>query len=59
MHAKFQVVGFQNKTEKRHRFHNFVCLFLLGHLLVQVTWYILASDDSENQASVKDFIAIN
>ena len=36
MHAKFQVAGFQNKRDIRHRFLDFVCLFLLGHLPIQV-----------------------
>ena len=53
MHAKFQVTGFQNKRDIRHRFLDFVCLFLLGHLLVQVTWWIFASDGSEIQASME------
>ena len=34
---------------------SFVCLLLLGHLLVQVTWWFLASDGIEIQASVEDF----
>ena len=55
MHVKFQVAGFQNKRDKRHRSVDFVCLFLLEHLLVQVTWWCLASDGSEIQASVEDF----
>ena len=32
--------------------------FLLGHLLVQVTWWFLAFDSSEIQASVEDFRSI-
>ena len=55
MHAKLQVAGFQNKRDIRHRSLDFVCLFLLEHLLVQVTWWNFASDDSEIQASVKEF----
>ena len=58
MHAKFQVAGFQNKGDIRHRFLKFVCLFLLGHLLVQVAWF-LASDGSDIQASVEDFRPID
>ena len=34
-------------------------LFLLGHLLVQVTWWFLAPGGSEIQASVEDFGPIN
>ena len=59
MHAKFQVAGFQTKRDIRHRSLDFVNLFLLGHLLVQVTWWFLASDGSEIQASVEDFSLIN
>ena len=51
--------GFQNKRDIPHRSLDFVCLFLLGHLLVQVTGWFLASDDSEIQAGVKDFRFIN
>ena len=40
-----------------HRSLDFVCLFLLGHLLVQMT--IFAADGSEIQASVEDFRQIN
>ena len=47
MHAKFQVAGFQTKKDIRHRSLNNVCLFLLEHLLVHVTWWFLASDGSE------------
>ena len=47
MHAKFQVAGFQNKRDIRNRSLDFVCLFLLGHLPVQVTRWALASDSSE------------
>ena len=50
MYAKFQVARFQNKRDTRHRSLDFVCIFLLGHLLVQVTWWFLASDGSEIQA---------
>ena len=56
MHAKFQTAGFQNKS---HRSLDFVCLFLLGHLLVHVTWWFLAPEGSEIQPSVKDFRPIN
>ena len=59
MHAKFQVAGFQNKRDIRHRSLDFVCLFLLEHLPVQVTWGFLASDSSEIQASVEDFRSVN
>ena len=59
MHAKFQVTGFQNKRDIRHLSLDFVCLFLLGYLLVQVTWWFLASDGSKIQASVEDFRPIN
>ena len=37
MHACFQVAGFQNERDIRNRSQDFVCLFLPGHLLVQVT----------------------
>ena len=59
MLAKFQVTGFQNKRDIRHRSLYFVCLFLLGHLLVQVTWWFLASDGSEIHSSVEDFRPFN
>ena len=59
MHAKFQVAGFQNKRDIRHRSLDFVCLLLLGHLLVQVTWWFLASDGSKIQGSAVDFRLIN
>ena len=59
MDAKFQVTGAQNKRVIRHRSLDFVCLFLLGHLPVQLTWRFLASDGSEIQASVEDFRTIN
>ena len=52
MHAKFQVTGFQNKRDIRRRSFDFVYLFLLGHLLVQVTWWFPASDGSNIQASL-------
>ena len=51
MLAKFQVAGFQNI---RHRYLDFVCLFLLGHSPVQVNCYF-----SEIQAIVEDFRPIN
>ena len=47
MHAKFQVAGFQNKRDIRHPSFDYVCLFFLGHLLVHVTLWFLASDGSE------------
>ena len=56
MHANFQVAGLQNKRDTRHRS---IDLFLRGHLLVQVTWWFLASDGSEIQASVETFRPIN
>ena len=59
MHAKFQVTEFQNKLDVCHRSLDFVCLFLLGHLPVQVTWWFLACDGSEIQVSVEDFRPIN
>ena len=34
-------------------------LVLLGHLLVQMTWWFLAADDSDVQAGVEDFRPIN
>ena len=34
-------------------------LVLLGHLLVQLTWWFLAADDSDVQAGVEDFRPIN
>ena len=54
MHAKFQVAGFQNKIVTRQRSLDFVCLFLLGNLLVQVTWRFIAFDGSKIQVSVED-----
>ena len=54
MHAKFEVAGFQNKTDICHCSRDFVSFFLLEHLLVQVTWWFLASDASEIQASVEE-----
>ena len=45
MHAKFQVAGFQNKRYIRNRSLDFVCLFLLGHIPVQVTIAIGDSGD--------------
>ena len=59
MHAKFHVGGFQNKRDIRHYSLDFVYLFLLGHLLVQVALWFIASDGSEIQASVEDFRPIN
>ena len=59
MHAKFQVARFQNKRGIRNHSLHFVGLFLLGHLPVQVSWWFLASDGSEIQASVEDFRPIN
>ena len=59
MHAKIQVAGFQNKKDKHHCFSYLVCLFLLGHLPVQVSSWFLASDGSEIHASVEDFRPIN
>ena len=59
MHAKFQVARFQNKRDTRHRSLDFVYLFFLGQLLVYVTWWFLASDGSEIQASVEDFRPFN
>ena len=54
LHAcHFQVAGFQNKRDIRHRYLDFVCLFLLT-LLVHVTWWLLASDGSEIQVGVED-----
>ena len=38
---------------------DFVYLFLLGHLPVQVTLSILTSDGSEIQASVEGFRPVN
>ena len=55
MHAKFQVARFQNKRDTRHRSLDFVYLFLHGQLLVYVTWWFLASDGNEIQASVEYF----
>ena len=59
MHAKFQVAGFQNKGDVRQPFSRFRLFILLGHLLVQVTWWFLASEGSEIQASVEGFRPIN
>ena len=59
MHAKFQVAGFRIERDIGHRSLDFICLFLLGHLPVQVTWWFLASDSSDIQASVEDFRPIN
>ena len=59
MHAKCQVAWFQNKRDLRHRSLYFAYLFLIGHLLVQMTWWFLVSDVSEIQASVEDFRPIN
>ena len=47
MHAKFRVAGFQSKGDIRHPSLDYVSSFLLGHLLVHVTWWFLASDGSE------------
>ena len=58
MHAKFQGAEFHNKRDTRHRSLDFVCLFLLGHLPVQVTWLFLVSDGSEIQTGVEDFRSI-
>ena len=52
MHAKFQVAGFQNKSDKRHCSFNFHCLFLQGNLPVHATWWFLGS---EIQTTVEDF----
>ena len=59
MHAKFQVARFQNKRDVRQPFSRFRLFILLGHLLVHVTWWFLATDGSEIQASVEDFRPIN
>ena len=59
MHAKILVEGFQTKRDIRHRSLDFVLLYLLGHLPVKMTWWFLASDGSENQASVEDFRPMN
>ena len=59
MHDKFQIAGFQKKRDIHHRSLSFICLFLLGHLPVQVTLWFLASDSREIQASVEDFRPIN
>ena len=48
----FMSQGFKIK-DICHRSLYFVFLFLLGHLLVQVTWWYLASDGSEIQASME------
>ena len=54
LHTKFQVAGFQNERDIRNRSLDFVCLFLRGHLLVQVTCRFLACDGSEIHSSVED-----
>ena len=59
MRVHFQVAGFQTKRDIRHRFLDFICLFSLGQLLVQVTCWFLASDGSEIIASVEDLRPIN
>ena len=59
IHAKFQVAEFQNKRDLRHGSLDFVWLFLLGQIPVQVTWWFLASDGSEIQASVEYFRPFN
>ena len=59
MHVKFQVAGFHNKGDIRHRSLDFVSLFLLEHLLGKVTWWFIASDGSEIQVSVENFRPIN
>ena len=46
MHAKFKSQSFK-KGDKGHRSFDFFGLFLLGHLLIQVTWWFLAADGSE------------
>lgn len=46
-HAKLNVAGFQNKFDKHHRSLELVCLLLLGHLPVQVSWWFLAADGRE------------
>ena len=51
--------GFQNKRDIPHRSLDFVCLFLLGHLPVQVTWRFLDCDSSEFLTIVEDFRPIN
>ena len=58
-HAKFQVAEFQNKRDIRHCSLDFVCLFSLEHLPVQVTWWFLDSEGSEIQASMEDSRPIN
>ena len=47
------------KGDKRHRSLDFVSLFLIRDLPVQVTSWFLASDGSEIQASVGNFRPIN
>ena len=59
IHANFQVAVYQNKGDILHRPLDFVCLFLLGHLLIQVTSCFLAYDGSEIQASMEDFRPMN
>ena len=59
MHAKFEVAGFLNKRDICHRSHDFVSLFLLKHLLVQVTWWFLASDAIEIQTSVEEYLELD
>ena len=59
IHANFQVAGYQNKGDTLHCPLDFVCLFLLGHLLVQITLCFLAYDGSEIQASMEDFRSFN
>ena len=59
IHAKFQVAEFQNKRDLRHGSLDFVWLFLLVHIPVQVTWWFLASEGSEIQASVEYFRPFN
>ena len=59
MHAKFQVAWLQNKRDIRHRSLDFVYLFFLRHLPVQLTGRFLASDGSTIQTSVEDFRPIN
>ena len=56
INAKFQVVEFHYRS-LFPRFRPII--FILGHLLVQVTWWFLASDINEIQASVKDFRPFN
>ena len=54
-----QVAGFQNKRDILHRSLDFVCLFLLGHFPVQVTWWFLDCDSSEFLTIVEGFRPIN